>query len=127
MKPPVSLLVATLLLTLAGAAQARMALDEATMPTIGCSSADDLADVLKAGRVTGKDNFGAAHRRVDAIEEKKISENRCFKILPGQEAVTSPDLQFPEKLSRGLSVLLTADRAPFWSPSWTWRYLGEVP
>ncbi len=127
MKVLVSILAATFSLTLAGAAKARMVLDEATMPTVGCNSADDLVDVLKAGRLNGKEGFGAASKRADAIIEKKVSEGRCFKILPGQEALTSLDLQFPNKLMAGMSVLLTADRAPFWSLSWTWRYVANVP
>ncbi len=76
---------------LASSAHARPVADVAMTGTVGCSSKNDLLDLMRAGHVGSSDEgaFKSANDVVRTVMAQKIRENRVFSISQRQMAYTA--------------------------------------
>jgi hypothetical protein len=107
--------------------RAGMILEQATAPTLACTSKSDLVEAMGADRKSDHDDMDTARARASALTERLLLLGRCFTINPGQTALEHTELQDPKDESSGVTMLLTRSGHRFYSLGRSWRYLKSGP
>lgn len=123
----VAFVTMTVVLASTAIADARPVIDMALQDTIGCIAKTDLLDIRQAGKTQEKEDITITAARAKIVIEAKVKTGKCFQVAAGQQAIIAPEWQNATDVWSGISIMQGASGRRFYTNSWSWKYIGELP
>ena len=114
-------LAALLLIGIAPGVQAQTAVEQSTIPSVGCYTLKDMTEVMHAGKMDAEHTEEQVMMNLARTVKAKESSGACFQIETGSGAFLDIRWEKPPLLWNGVVELRGMGSRVFYAPAYVWQ------